>query len=82
MTEGHKPAFPSEKGGNTGMTLEQWYTGMALQGILAADMAKGIASDPLIIQEAGGIGEAADLALRVICNMAKEYARTTLEEGK
>jgi len=54
------PAFPSdEEGGNiqfpyhmTGMTLRQWYAGMALQGILASpvwmrniEITKGITAE-------------------------------------
>ena len=87
ITKGGGPAFPfteQHANGTTftafGMTLRQWYTGMALQGILATGTAKDIASDPEIQKHVGGIGKAADLAISAICGMAVEYADTVIEK--
>jgi len=69
------PAFPSEGTGmvgmhphqftNPGMTLRQWYAGMAMQGILSSDI-------PNEIREAQVVGWAWSMADAMLAQEADE----------
>jgi hypothetical protein len=39
------PAFPTSSGGVEGMSLRDWYAGMAMKGLLASSGTAGLASE-------------------------------------